>query len=115
MRKVYMNKFIVIILSTLSFGVFADGDFGTIEGEYAVTGAYTSDVGNSHLRIMLRGESAKDLYLAMDAKVVIDDCTQTASKSVGKMQCFFYKENKSYECDFAINLAKQTIEHGVPC
>ncbi|RJG48499.1 hypothetical protein [Motilimonas pumila] len=110
-----MNKFLLTIFTVLSSNVFADGDFRALEGDYAVTGAYTSDIGSSHLRIVLNGEPAKDLYLAMDTEVFIDECTETESKTVGKMQCFFYKENKSYECNFAINLDKQTIEHGIPC
>lgn len=111
-----MSKLIVIVLAFLPFTAIADGDWKVLEGIYAVTGTYTSDVDkNSHFRFQLSGQAAKDMYLAMGTTAVVDECTEAESKSIGDMQCLFYKVDNLYECHFSINIAKQKIEYGVPC
>ena len=115
------NYFIVVpnnpnLFSLLSFTAIADGDWKVLEGIYAVTGTYTSDVDkNSHFRFQLSGQAAKDMYFAMGATAVVDECTEAESKSIGDMQCLFYKVDNLYECHFSINIAKQKIEYGVTC
>lgn len=110
-----MSKFLIAMISILPLNAYADGSFSALEGQYALTGSYTSDVGNSHFRVLLTGKTAQDLYSAMEGQIVIDDCTNAKSKTVGQMQCFFYEESKTYECDFSIDLVEQTITHGLPC
>ena len=70
---------------------------------------------NTHYRINLKGESAKQLYDLMDSKIEIDHCTGAKSKTVGAMQCLFFKNNRGYECHFSIDVKNQKIEFGLAC
>ena len=109
-----MNRFIVLTL--LSFTALADGNWKPLEGTYAITGEYTSEVGvRSHYRFQLNGEAAKDMYQSLKVKTTIDECTEALSKKIENMQCLYYKSGEVYECHFSINLANQKIEYGVPC
>jgi len=65
--------------------------------------------------LQLTGGAARDLYRAMKAAVVRDECTGASLKQVGDMRCRYYANNKRYECDFSIDIARQKIDYGVPC
>ena len=70
---------------------------------------------SSHYRLQLKGDSAKDLYNAMQIKPVLDDSTRGLAKNIGEMQCIYFKAGKTYQCNFSINIAEQSIKHGVAC
>jgi hypothetical protein len=70
---------------------------------------------SSHYRLQLKGDSAKDLYNAMRIKPVLGDCTGGLAKNIGEMQCIYFKAGKTYLCNFAINIAEQSIKHGATC
>ena len=91
-----------------------------LDGVYAVTSSSVINQAehlpdNSHYRFTLRGDSAKDLYLAMPATPSIDSCTGATAKNIQQMQCLFFNNEKYYECHFSIDIARQKIEYGVPC
>lgn len=95
-------------------------DWQPLSGTYAVTGASLIDPmpdesPNSHFRMQLTGASAKDLYLSIPGSAVIDDCTGGQSKSVGELQCLYFKDGDKYECAFAIDLIENKIDYGVVC
>ena len=108
--------FIVVVMAT---GLHA-ADWKALNGIYAVTPhSYLdppeSEQKDSHYRIQFKGESAKDLYVAMKVKPVKDACTGALAKNIGEMQCLYFPEHSRYECHFSINIAKQKIEYGVAC
>src|SRR5688500_10955482 len=91
-----------------------------IEGVYAVTPENYLDpsegeIKDSHYRLQLKGEAAKELYNAMKAKPTKDECTGGMAKTQGEMRCIFYEQGKSYECNFSINIVEQKIEYGIAC
>lgn len=91
-----------------------------VTGTYAITEKNPLDPGegeprDSHLRFQLTGAAASDLYRAMKSAVVRDECTGASLKQVGDMRCRHYANDKRYECDFSIDIARQKIEYGVPC
>lgn len=107
---------IIIIISPSAFST----DWKDIKGIYAVTSKGYLDPAedeakDSHYRIQLQGESAKDLYLAMKVKPVKDECTGAEAKNIDEMQCLYFKRDSMYECHFSINVENQKIEYGVAC
>lgn len=110
-----MRAILFVIAITLSFHTFAT-EWKIIEGIYAVSAKdMVSSVEDSHYKIQLKGQSAKDLYNSMKVSPKKDGCTGALAKHIGEMQCLYYKTNISYECHFSINIAEQKIEYGVSC
>lgn len=112
-------KYCMVWLLLLSPAALA-ADWKGIEGSYAVTPEHYLDpaegeIKDSHYRIRLRGEAARDLYNAMKSKPAPDECTGGTAKTQGEMRCIFHAQEKSYECDFSINISEQKIEYGVAC
>ena len=70
---------------------------------------------NTHYRILLKGQSAKELYDLMESEIKIDRCTEAKSKTVGAMQCFHFENKRGYECNFSIDVENQKIEFGRAC
>ncbi|MEH6578573.1 MAG: hypothetical protein V7731_16040 [Amphritea sp.] len=115
-----MMRYLLLLTSLMLSQIAVSADWKKIDGIYAVTSeGYLDPAENeqkdSHYRIQLKGQSAKDLYLAMKAKPVIDECTGSMAKNVNDMQCLYYKATNTYECHFSINISKQKIEYGVAC
>jgi hypothetical protein len=109
----------ILFLVVLSLDVSA-ADWKNLEGTYAVTGANYLDPSveeprDSHLRIQLTGDAARDLYLTMKVVETPDECTGAMAKRVGEMQCLFFQGEKNYECHFSVDVMKQEIEYGVAC
>lgn len=114
MRKI--SLFLVMAFSSVAFSA----NWKDIDGIYAITSEGYLDPSeneavHSHYRIQLRGESAKDLYAAMEGEPVEDDCTGASLKKIGDMQCLYFEGALSYECHFSINIEEQRIEYGVAC
>jgi hypothetical protein len=92
----------------------------TLSGTYSVTAKTVIDTPDfeardTHYRITLTGDSAKDLYMSIKSESVKDGCTGAMNKSVGEMKCLYYKEKSVYECDFSINIEEQKVEYGNAC
>ena len=114
-----MRLLILLISVTLSQAVVG-ADWKNIEGIYAVTSKgyldpTETEEKDSHFRIQLKDQSAKDLYLAMKVEPVSDECTGGMAKNINDMQCLYFKDTSSYECHFSINISQQKIEYGVAC
>lgn len=95
-------------------------DWKPLKGTYAVTGKSVVDpvdgeLKDSHFRLQLTGDAARDLFRAMKVPETKDGCTDALQKRVGEMRCVFYKARKAYECDFSIDVMRQKIEYGVSC
>ena len=107
------------ILAAISviLSIYANSaDWKNLEGIYAVTAKnMVSSVEDSHYKIQLKGQSAKDLYDSIKVLPQKDDCTGALAKNIGEMQCLYYRGNDKYECHFSINIAEQKIEYGVSC
>lgn len=91
-----------------------------LQGIYAVTPQHyldpaTDERMDTHYRLQLKGDAAKDLFQAMKTDSKVDDCTGGQAKNLGDMQCLYFKDTESYECHFSINLNEQKIEYGVAC
>ena len=113
-------RYLTLLLLFLFSQASLSADWKNIEGIYAVTPEMYIDPGenelkDSHFRIQLKGQSAKDLYSAMKTKPVIDECTGGMAKNIINLQCLYFKTTNTYECHFSINIAKQKIEYGVVC
>ena len=110
-----MRIVLFIIAITLSLPAYS-AEWKKVEGVYSVTAKdMVSPVDNSHYKIQLKGQSAKDLFNAMRVSAKKDDCTGAISKTIGEMQCLHDKTSNSYECHFSINIAEQKIEYAVSC
>lgn len=110
---------VVAIISSAAFDV-ASADWKAIRGTYAITLRNYLDPSqdepkDSHLRVRLSGEAARELYFAMKVAEKPDECTGAIGKRVGAMQCLFYKGEKRYACHFAVDILQQKIEYGVAC
>jgi hypothetical protein len=110
---------VVVFIFSAAFDV-ASADWKAIRGTYAVTPKNYLDPAqdepkDSHLRVRLSGETARELYSAMKVAEKPDECTGAIAKQVGAMQCLFYKGEKRYACHFAVDIMQQRIEYGVAC
>lgn len=101
----------------------AAGDYvpKSLTGKYAVYGSTLIDPDlakpqDSNFYFFLEGEPARDMYIAMKEKPVIDACRDdgSLSKTSGNIACVETPE-KTYECSFSINLATQAVEGGLAC
>ena len=95
-------------------------DWKPIQGTFAVTSATLIDPADterkdSHIRIQLTGRTARDLFAAMKAAPVKDECTGGVAKRIGEMQCVQFRAQGRYECSFSVDIMAQKIEYGVPC
>ena len=112
---------IITILFAIAIAPIAhSADWKSLNGTYAFTSNGYLDPADdeqqdSHYRIQLKGNSAKDLYEAMKVKAVKDECAGDLAKNIGNMQCLYFQRDSSYECHFSINIAKQVIEYGIAC
>ena len=110
---------ILALVATLISFSGKSADWKTVHGTYAVTAENYLDpaeeLEGSHIRFQLSGETAKDIFLAMNVVETLDECTGATAKQIGEMQCMFHESEMRYACHFAINLALQTIEYGVAC
>lgn len=110
---------VLFLVVTASQGAIA-ADWKPIDGTYAITSKHLIDppadeAKDSHLRVQLTGDTARDLYRAMKVSEAADECTGATSKRVGEMQCLLYKDQKKYECHFGIDIMQQKIEYGLAC
>lgn len=109
---------LLMLLVTASFA--SASEWKPLSGTYAVTAESYLDPPEgenprSHYRFQLTGESAKDLYEAMSAEAIVDDCTGARAKNLGNMQCLYFEADARFDCHFSINLVNQEIESGVAC
>lgn len=114
-----IQKAIMLLFVAMPFGAFA-ADWKSITGTYAVTAEHYLDPSheeprNSHFRVQLTGNAAKDLYLAIPGDPSVDQCTGGQVKSAGELQCLFFNAGSKYECAFSIDLLESKVEYGVAC
>jgi len=90
-----------------------------LEGTYFVSPQYYIDAipgaKNTHYRMVLKGQSAKELYELMETNVRIDPCTQVKSKVIDSMKCLRFENSRGYECSFSIDVKNQKIDFGIVC
>ena len=118
-----MHRFIYFFVFMASIALFSNAAYtvesAPLEGSFFVSPKGYIDPSpndkNTHYRISLKGQSAKELYDLMESKVEIDHCTGALSKRVGAMQCYFFKNKRNYECHFSIDVKNQKIEYGLAC
>ena len=110
-----MRALLIIITLTFSFNAYS-AEWKDIDGIYAVAAKnMVSPIEDSHFRIQLKGQSAKDLYNSMKVTPRKIECAGDMAKKIGEMLCLYDKPNKNYECHLSINIAEQKIEYGVSC
>ena len=103
-------------------GIAASGSLTKpLTGDYAIATTNVDpgpdDPIDSHLIVYLRGESAQSLYKAMKVAPKTNDACSGPGvqvKTIGGMSCSYTPKDKSYSCGFAIEIAKQKLEH-LPC
>ena len=82
-------------------------EFKKIDGEYTVTGnGATSEFG-----FILRGQAAKELYLAMPFKATADACTGGAKK-VDPKGLFCIKQSTEFTCSMGLILKTRKLTRG---
>lgn len=115
-----MRTLVLLFLSIIASGSMA-ADWKPLEGAYALTpeaylGPPTHDRKESHFNVHLTGDSARDLYHAINAEDMIDECSGAASKQLSNIQCLYFKKDDQYECRFSINLRDNSIaDQSVAC
>lgn len=111
----------VFIIFILMIAPFANAtEWKSLRGTFAMTAENYLDPGekeatDSHLRIQLTGQGAKDLFMSMKVTAKKDACTGAMQRRVGAMECRHYAPSSRYECAFSINVMQQKIESGVSC
>lgn len=95
-------------------------DWKPLTGTYAVTAEHYLDPGpdkptNSHFRLQLTGDAARDLFEAIPGKATVDECTGGQSKTAGQLRCTLSADDGGYECAFSVDLIEHTVEYGVAC
>ena len=111
----------VVALMLVSGNCPARSEVRPLEGTYYFRGATAVDPApdepsDTHLLIELTGNAARDLYRGMKVSAKPDQCVGAGamSKTVGGMQCTMLS-NTRYRCHFAIEVARQRIQHGLAC
>lgn len=109
-----MRAILVLFLSIISSAALAT-DWKPLQGVYALTpepylGPPTHKPENTHFRVHLTGDSARELYHAVNAEGTIDECSGATSKTLSNIQCLYFKKDDQYECRFSINLRDNTID-----
>lgn len=96
--------------------------FKPLAGEYSIGGQTVIDPPpneshTTHLYVALAGNTARDLYNNMRVTTISDACGEPGAllKSIGNMQCTRDADGKDYQCNFAIDIAKQRITGGGAC
>jgi len=111
---------LLLLLLTAAAADVTAADWKAVRGIYAVTANNYLDPSetepkDSHLRLQLSGEAARELYRAMKVRESRDECTGAIAKKVGEMQCLFYRGEKRYACHFSIDIMRQMVEYGIAC
>lgn len=114
-----MKLLAITFLLAISSVAFAD-DWKDLTGIYAITAEDyldppTGQKDNTHFRLQLTGDSAKDLYNSMSVEPIEDECTGGMAKNIQHMKCLYFAGDQTYECHFSINIAEQKIEYGIAC
>ena len=70
-----------------------------------------------HYDILREGNTARDLYKAMNAKAEAGVCGEPGdlTKGSGGVQCTMVKGGKEYHCAFGVELRTQHVVPGVVC
>ena len=113
-------KFLVLTFLLTGSSLASAEDWKEVTGLYAITAEDYLDPpptqkNNTHFRLQLTGDSARDLYNAMPVEPIEDECTGGMAKHIQHMQCLYFAGDETYECHFSINIAKQEIEYGIAC
>jgi hypothetical protein len=113
-------KILVLTLLLASSTFLFASDWKDVTGIYAITPEDYLDppptqAPDTHFRLQLTGDSARDLYNAMSVEPIEDECTGGMAKSIQQMKCLYFAGEDSYECHFSINIAEQKIEYGIAC
>lgn len=119
MKRRFVIMLVMGVTGSLS-GLVNASEWRQLSGIYSISAENylhptEEEPSDSHLRLQLTGEVAKDLYIAMKVEPVKDDCTDVQAKNIGNMQCLFYAAEDKYDCHFSINIAEQRIDYGVAC
>lgn len=114
-----MKLLALTFLFAMSTVAFAE-DWKDVTGIYAITPEDYLDPPpgqkvDTHFRLQLTGDSAKDLYNAMSVEPIEDECTGGMAKTIQQMKCLYFASDNTYECHFSINIAEQKIEYGIAC
>jgi hypothetical protein len=113
---------VMTMMAMLCAAASSDGRPKPIDGVYAV-GTTNVDPGpndllDSHFIVHLRESTARDLYEAM--KVPAEQHERACEgpdalvKRIGGMTCSHYPERSQYLCNFAIDIANQSVD-GLSC
>ena len=93
-----------------------------LTGTYAIAGKEAIDPPpgqptDTHLQLYLDGAAAKDLYHAMKARPVPDECIGNGARSKfqGGIACTMHGGGKAYECSLAIDIASQKLDPVYAC
>lgn len=112
---------VVLLLAITAFPLHAQ-QFKQLTGEYSIGGKTVVDPPPgepraTHLYFALIGNTARDLYNSMGVAATSDACGDPGAllKSVGDMQCTRTADGNSYQCNFAIDIARQRITGGGAC
>jgi hypothetical protein len=93
-----------------------------LQGDYYFGGATLVDAPpdepqDTHLRMHLTGTAAKDLWQAMRVDAIHDECRDDGSrvKQIGGTQCELDADGRTYECWFALDIARQQVVDAITC
>ncbi len=123
MNLKYFQPLTSIFLLLFSFVAYAEyPNMTELTGQYDITGKTVIDPPHveprdTHFRVLLTGESARDLYNNMKVAPIEDICLGdgSLSKFIGNMQCTKLSGKEQYECRFSIDIENQVIAYGWAC
>jgi hypothetical protein len=115
-----LRNLICLVLIALCAAAAPAAEWKRLEGTAAITAdnyldPAAGEAKDSHWRVQLRGTPARELFEAMKGPGTKDECTGGTLRRAGAMRCVRLASPRRYECDFSIDLRRQTIGYGVAC
>ncbi|HSB95596.1 MAG TPA: hypothetical protein VLC91_04075 [Spongiibacteraceae bacterium] len=110
----------ILFMLTVSLALNAQ-EYAPLKGEYYFAGKTLIDppddeAHDTHMRIALTGNAARDLYSAMKVPAKADRCEpDKLVKIIGGMQCTSAAHDRTFECNFSIDIANQRIAGATAC
>lgn len=113
MMKLFGPGLIAVLVMTLGMQMSVLAEEGENISAWAVLGAPSDGTEGRELGIIIDGEMAKKVYLAMPVAEMPEPCTEGFQKRDGDgLFCIVTPDRKEYQCSFGYVLGKQRVTFG---
>jgi hypothetical protein len=113
---------LLVLAAAFTAPASSQDPYKALTGTYAIAGKEAIDpppgqAQDTHLQLYLTGSAARDLYRAMKAKPMPDECLghNARTKFLGGIACTMRAGGKDYECSLAIDIQGQKLDAIYAC